>query len=72
MIVKVQVALVGHGAGRLLLIYDEERTFNLQCENPDVLKLLKRRPKAYFDAEIVSTDDGNKIQINGEVEEQDW
>lgn len=72
MIVKVQVAQSGHGAGKLLLIYDESRDVTLQCESPDVLKLMKGRPKAFFHAEIVSTDDGHKIRIDREAKARDW
>ena len=68
MIVKVQVAQMGHGKGRLLLIYDEERTFTLQCESRDVLRLMKGRAKAYFHSEIV----GKNVQINHEAKGQDW
>lgn len=72
MIVKVQVALGGFGAGRLLLIYNEARDFRLECESPDVLAMMKGRTRAFFHAEIVSTDDGHKIAIDREAKNQDW
>jgi len=72
MIVKVQTSLHSSDGTERCLIYDKTRDVTYETSNPEetkpILKLLKKRSKAYFRAAVVDT----KIQIYEEVKTQNW
>lgn len=72
MIVKVQASLASSDGTSHCLIYDKSRDVMYETSDPEetkpILALLKGRPKAYFNAEIVNT----RIQIHEEEQYQNW
>jgi len=73
MIVKVQKALAGAGAGagERLLIYDEPRELFMEIDAAPSLVggLLGNDLKAYFEARVTPK---GELSINGRVEDQPW
>lgn len=71
MIVKVQRALAGDGAGERLLIYDEpcELWAELQVDPRLVRGLLEDELKGYFEAHFTSA---GELSIDARVEDQPW
>lgn len=71
MIVKVQRALAGEGAGTRLLIYDEphELWAELQVEPQFVRGLLGEELKGYFEAHI---NRAGELSISARVGDQPW
>ena len=71
-IIKVQVAQMGFGAGKLLLIYDEQDTFKVQVEDALLLKRMRGAPKAYFYARVTTTKGIASFLVTDDAPEQDW
>jgi hypothetical protein len=72
MIVKIQASLASSDGVKSCLIYDKSRDVMYETSDPKetkpLLKLLKGRDKAYFNAEIVNT----KIEVHEEEQYQNW
>lgn len=70
-IVKVQKALAGEGAGKLLLIYDEPREIEILHEATPrfIRELLGDDLKGYFRAHITPA---LELSIDERVEDQPW
>jgi hypothetical protein len=75
-IVKVQVAIGGQGAGSLLLVYNQDRSINVQLEDPVLLQEMGNDVKAFFEV-ILRPDRINgygkyKMQILNRVIDRVW
>lgn len=71
MIIKIQQSLNSSDKEKHVLIYNENKKFMYEAnseEIPPLLKLLGKRPKAYFEAKLVNT----KFEVYKEVETQNW
>jgi hypothetical protein len=72
MIVKIQQSLFSSDGVTSVMVYDENRDYHYMTskkkEVEPIIKLLGKRPKAYFEAELVNT----RLQIGAEAPEQDW
>lgn len=72
MIIKLQQSLFDSDGIKSCMIYDEKKKYEYITDSPDevndLLKLLKDRPKAYFEVQVVDT----KIHIIKEVPAKDW
>lgn len=69
MIVKVQISLASSDNKKQMLVYNKSRNVMYEdAASPEILKLIRNRPKAYFNAEVVNT----KIVLDDEVEQQNW
>lgn len=71
MIIKVQQALAGDGAGERLLIYNESRELWAELPAPPRLieALLGEEPKGYFEAHVDTT---GELSIGARAEDQPW
>ena len=74
MIVKVQMPLAAKDKNALALVYDEERRFReLMPVSATLRAKMAGRPKAYFEAERVTLDDGREtVEIGDEAPWQEW
>lgn len=78
MIVKVQISQFSSDGESRMLIYDEKRQHEFEdIASKQILELMKRRPKAFFEAEIIPHPknwlQGEKvINIIKEAEWQNW
>jgi len=71
-IVKVQKSLFSSDGTCTVLIYDETRKHTLQMECPSELaEYMGDEPKMYFEA-LVPTKGAGFIELQGQVDEQDW
>lgn len=71
MIIKIQQSLNSSDKEKHVLIYDKNKKYIYEAnkqEVPPLLELLGKRPKAYFEAELVNT----KFEVHKEVETQNW
>lgn len=75
-IVKVQISLVTSDGSTRMLIYSKLSSIMYEgLATQDILDVMNGRPKAYFEAELVSDpDNGNKsrIKLIKEVKTQNW
>lgn len=70
MIVKVQVSLVTSHHQKRVLIYNEDRSVQLEgALTEDLAMLTAGRPKSYFEATL---DKKGKLEFLKEVGQQDW
>lgn len=69
MVVKIQASLASNAGYQSMLVYDESRDFFVEREIlPEIKKLLRGRPKAYFEIELKDT----IMHINKEVSNPGW
>lgn len=73
MIVKVQLALGGKGAGVALMIYNEDRTVDFVEDNEELLAQIKALPreqwaKSFWHAYMI----GDGLHIDGQAPWQNW
>ena len=69
MIVKVQVPLLTNEKIPKALIYNADRSFEMQVPAADVLEAMGTKKKAFFNAAVI--EDGT-LEIHDEVEWQTW
>lgn len=77
---KAQASLYDSDGKTVLLIYNEDRSFEFQCDGPtvglEVMKMMAGRPKVFFNAELIDlepgTDLGKYLRVDGEAEWQQW
>ncbi len=68
-IVKVQLSQYTTDNKQRMLIYDEKRIWQLECQAPEkIIKILNGRPKAYFNAQLIR----GELVLEGEVSTQNW
>jgi hypothetical protein len=74
MIVKVQMPLAAKDWHAKALVYDEERRFReLMPVSATLRAKMAGRPKAYFEAELVTLDGGGEtVEIGDEAPRQEW
>lgn len=68
-LVKIQASLASNAGYQSMLMYDESRSLMVEREiMPEIKKLLKGRPKAYFMVEIKDT----ILHVSKEVPNPGW
>jgi hypothetical protein len=69
MTIKIQVSLVTTAKHQMMLIYNKDRSFQQEFPaSPEVLKMMKGRPKIYADADVIH----DELIINREVLAESW
>lgn len=73
MIMKAQLALGGYGAGKRVLLYNEDRRVMFQTQDPEIVKRMNHRAKVFFHAHVTfSEKEGYVIELEAEAPDQDW
>jgi hypothetical protein len=69
MIIKMQVSQASSRPGRMVLVYNQDRSiFYEEPLTDEIAALMYGRPKAYFHADL----DGTGLEIGDEVLAQPW